>query len=190
MSTIKAIRSSLLRARRLQCAVRIRVRFDTETTYGYVVAVGPKFFAVATVEDCARFNGFKCFRVSDVRKLQVPEESAGFMEAALRKRRVRRPKWPKIDVSTVGTLLTTANRFFPLVTTHEQIAFPDCCDIGRVISCDKTHVSLLRITPKAVWCQEPTRIRLSKITRVDFGGDYEGSLHLVGGAAPVAGRGR
>jgi hypothetical protein len=107
------------------------------------------------------------------------------MEAALRKRRARRPKWPDIDVSTVGTLLTTANRFFPLVTTHEQIAFPDCCDIGRVVACDKTHVALLRITPEAVWCKEPTRIRLSKITRVDFGGDYEGSLHLVGGAPPV-----
>ena len=39
----------------------------------------------------------------------------------------------------------------------------------------------LEIDPDAVWEQKPTKINLSDITRVDFGGQYEEALHLVGG---------
>jgi hypothetical protein len=42
-------------------------------------------------------------------------------------------------------------------------------------------VSLLEITPSAEWEPRPTQYRLSEITRVNFGGDYEGALYMVGG---------
>jgi len=46
-------------------------------------------------------------------------------------------------------------------------------------------VSLLEIGPDAVWDDKPETYRLSEITRVDFGGDYEGALHLVGGSPRI-----
>ena len=43
------------------------------------------------------------------------------------------------------------------------------------------RLSLLEINPDATWDTLPTTCRVSEITRVDFGGDYEGALDLVGG---------
>lgn len=37
------------------------------------------------------------------------------------------------------------------------------------------------MTPDALWEEKPEIYRLSQITRVSFGGDYETALHLVGG---------
>ena len=45
----------------------------------------------------------------------------------------------------------------------------------------KLIAGLLEINPDASWDAEPREYRLRDITRVDFGGDYEDALHLVGG---------
>ena len=41
----------------------------------------------------------------------------------------------------------------------------------------------LEINPDATWDEKPNEYKLSEITRVDFGGDYEKALYLVGGLA-------
>jgi hypothetical protein len=46
-------------------------------------------------------------------------------------------------------------------------------------------VTLLEIGPDAVWDDSPAKYRITKITRVGFGADYENALHLVGGEPPV-----
>jgi hypothetical protein len=51
-------------------------------------------------------------------------------------------------------------------------------------------VSLLEIGPDAAWDNESETYRLSEITRVDFGGDYEEALHLVGGSPKTGKRHR
>jgi hypothetical protein len=58
---------------------------------------------------------------------------------------------------------------------------PDVCWIGRVLGVDRNRVSLLEIGPDAKWDEKPTEFTLSEITRVNFGGEYEDALHLVGG---------
>jgi hypothetical protein len=47
--------------------------------------------------------------------------------------------------------------------------------------CGARSVSLLEINPDAIWDDNPTEFKLSEITRVNFGGDYENALFLVGG---------
>ncbi|MGB6724250.1 MAG: hypothetical protein WBE74_00015, partial [Terracidiphilus sp.] len=59
---------------------------------GYVLAVGPRFFLLALVDENIRFNGFQCLRLQDVRNLQVPAKYAAFVEAALKLRGERRPR--------------------------------------------------------------------------------------------------
>jgi hypothetical protein len=179
------------RSTKLSAALRDKtlVKFARPQAYqdgsvnGYVLDIGPRWFLLALVGDGIRFNGFQCFPLSDVRELQVPHPHAGFAEAALKKRGERRPKKPRVRVESIEELLVSAGRAFPLVTIHREKADPDVCEIGRVVKVKDGRLSLLEINPDATWDKEPKQYRLRDITRVDFGGEYEEALHLVGGRA-------
>jgi hypothetical protein len=154
---------------------------------GYVLDIGPRFFLVALVDDRIWFNGFQCFRLSDVRELEVPHKYAAFVEAALKKRGQRMPSKRRINLASLEDMLLSADRAFGLVTIHREQADPGVCEIGRVICAGEGRVKLHEINPDASWDEEPKEYRLSEITRVDFGGDYEAALQLVGGVS-AAGR--
>lgn len=103
-------------ALRKRSLVRFRQRYDNFLIRGYVLDIGPTFLLTAVVSDRIWFDGFECFRIRDVRGLMA-EPYAEFVETALRKRRERIPKKPRVDVTTIEELLLTANRAFPLVTS-------------------------------------------------------------------------
>jgi len=169
---------------RRKLLVRFTRPFEQGFVHGYVLAVGSRWLLLALVGDGIRFNGFQCFRLRDVRELRVPHPHAGFVEAALKKRGERLPRRPRVGVVCIEDLLQSANRSFPLVTIHREAVDPDVCWIGRVLDMDRRRVTLLEIDPDACWDKEPTDFRLSEITRVDFGGDYEDALYIVGGPPP------
>ena len=146
---------------------------------GYVLAVGPRFFLIALVDENIRFNGFQCLRLQDVRNLEVPAKYAAFIEAALKLRGEKRPRIPAVVVDSVHELLRTAGRAFPLITIHRERVAPDVCHIGRVVAVSESEVSLLEIGPDACWDADALSYRTKEITRVDFGGDYEEALMLV-----------
>jgi hypothetical protein len=173
-----------LRRKRL---VRFSRPFEDGHADGYVLDIGERWFLLALVGDGIRLNGFQCFRLQDVRDLEVPNPHARFYEAALKKRGEQRPRRPRVDLS-LEELLRSANRAFPLVTIHTEEDDPDVCWIGRVVGLNRATLTLLQIDPDATWGEEPRRHRLRDITRVDFGGAYEEALYLVGGDPP-AGRG-
>ena len=179
------------RSTKLAAALRDKtlVKFARPRAYrdgsvnGYVLDVGPRWFLLALVGEGIRFNGFQCFPLSDVRELQVPHPYAAFAEAALKKRRERLPRKPRVRLDGLDALLVSAGRAFPLVTIHREKVDPDYCEIGRVVHVNGGRLSLLEINPDATWDAEPKQYRLRDITRVDFGGEYEEALHLVGGHA-------
>lgn len=158
-------------------------RFEDPVVRGYILDVGPRFFILALVNDRLWFDGYECFRIGDVRGLRS-DLYAPFAEAALRARGERLRRQPGVSVAGVRALLATANRAFPLITIHREVVDPTVCWIGRVVDVERGRVSLLQIRPDATWEETPTVYRLSEITRVSFGGDYEGALHLVGGRPP------
>jgi len=162
--------------------VRFSSALERGTVNGYVLALGPRFFLIALVSDGVRPNGFQCYRLSDIRRLQVPDKYAQFHEAVLKKRGIRFPKKPPVVVNSLTELLITANRAFPLVTIHREKVDAGACWIGRVVDLSKSHVTLLEIGPGAIWDNRLKTYRLSEITRVDFGGDYENALQLIGGS--------
>ena len=147
---------------------------------GYVLDVGPRFFLLALVSDRIWYDGFECLRLSDVRDIKL-DSYARFAEVALKRRRERFPRKPRVNLSTVEELLVSASRVFPLVTIHREQVDPAVCWIGRVVGIDRGRVTLLEIRPDATWKRKPTEYRLSEITRVNFGGDYEDALALVSG---------
>ena len=116
----KKKKSQLTRALRDKLLVRFASALDRGTVNGYVFDIGPQFFLVALVSDGIRFNGFQCYRLSDIRKLRVPDKYASFHEAVLKKRGERIPKKPPVVLSSLAELLLTANRAFPLVTIHRE----------------------------------------------------------------------
>ena len=170
-----------LRTRRF---IRFDRKFEDSSIRGYVLDIGPRFFLLALVSDRLWFDGFECFRIRDVRNVR-PDPYGDFAEAALRLRGEKKPRKPPISLASIQELLLTAGRQFPLVTIHREEMDPEVCWIGHVLSVDDRHVSLLGITPSAQWDQEPESFRLSEITHVNFGADYEDALHLVGGDPPA-----
>ena len=180
-----AAKAVLQRALRTKQLVKFTRPFEPGSVDGYVLAIGPQFFLLALVEDNAWFNGFQCLRISDVRGLQVPAKYAAFVKAALKKRRERMPRKPRVTVTSLEELLWSANRAFPLVTIHRERWDPDVCHIGRVRALGKGRLSLLEVGPDGLWDREISEYSLKEITRVDFGGVYEEALHLVGGPPSV-----
>lgn len=161
--------------------MRFTRRFEDGWVGGYVIAIGPEFFLLALVSDRIWFDGFECFRTSDVRRLQAPQKHAAFIEAALKKRGEHIPRKPLVNIGNIEEILTSANRAFPLVTIHREVAAQGACWIGRVLKVARGRVSFLEIGPDATWEEKPDEYKLREITRVGFGADYEDALHLVGG---------
>lgn len=160
--------------------VRLSRRFEHSAIRGYALEIGPIFFLFTLVSDRVHFDGFECFRVKDIKGIK-PDPYATFVEAALKKRRERRPRKPSVNVASIEELLLSASRAFPLVTIHTEVGDPDVCWIGRILGVNRGRVSLLEINPDATWDNRPAEHRLNDITRVNFGGEYEDALHLVGG---------
>jgi hypothetical protein len=159
--------------------VRFDRRFEDSSIRGYVLDVGSEFLLLSLVSDRVRFDGFECFRISDVRNLR-PDPYAAFAEAALKKRGERKPKRPSVNITNVKGILVSASRAFPLLTIHRERVEPDICHIGRVLNVKDGRLSLLEIGPDARWDDSATEYRIKEITRVNFGGDYENALHIVG----------
>jgi hypothetical protein len=177
--------AELIEARRRHQFIRFWRRFESSKICGYVLDVGPQFFLLALVSDRLWFDGFECFRIADVKDLRL-DPYASFAEAALRKRGEGRPKKPRVSVATIEDVLLSAGKAFPLVTIHREQVDPDVCWIGRVQGVNRGRVSLLEIGPDAIWEDKPEEYRMKEITRVNFGGDYEDALHLVGGEPSVS----
>lgn len=182
----KKLSSRLHDAIRKRQLIRFTRRFEEATVRGYVLAIGPRFFLLALVSDRIWFDGFECFRIADVKDLK-PDPYTKFAEAVLKKRREKRPMKARLDVSSIGKLLLSASRAFPLVTIHREQIDPDVCWIGRIQRVNLESVWLLEIGPDATWDKVPTEYRLKEITQVNFGGDYENALYLVGGEPPTSG---
>jgi hypothetical protein len=180
MRKSRSTTSKLSRFLRDGVFVRFETKFERGYVRGYVLDVGPRFFLLSQVSDRVRLDGFGCYRVDDVKNL-TPDPYANFAEAALRKFRIARPKKPKVSVSKIEELLSSANKSFPLVAIHRAKKDPHACWIGRIEEITRTHVALREIGPDAKWDPGPTKYRLSEITSVEFGGEYERALHLVGG---------
>lgn len=92
------------------------------------------------------------------------------------------PKARGVSVRTIRDLILSAGHKFELLAIHREAVDAEVCWIGRVLGIDGAHVSILEIDPSATWAKKSTYYRLSEITRVNFGGDYEEALALVGSA--------
>ncbi len=94
------------------------------------------------------------------------------------------PKRPRVSLTSVEDLLLSARSLFQLLTIHRERIKPDVCWIGKIEEIKRGKVSLREIGPDAKWDDYPTSYKLNEITSVEFGGEYERALSLVGGNPP------
>jgi hypothetical protein len=180
---LKRVRLQLKEYMRERRFVRFARPFEATDIRGYIVDIGPKFFLLRLVSDRIKYDGYECFRIADVSSLR-PDPFADFVELALKKRREQFGPKPPVMLDGIKELLLSAAQAFPLVTIHREEVDPDACWIGKLTGISRGRASLLEIGPDAIWEASPTAYRLGEITRVNFGGDYEGALYLVGGDPP------
>jgi hypothetical protein len=48
-----------------------------------------------------------------------------------------------------------------------------------------TSVELREVSPAGRWCTRPSRYQMRSITKIDFGGAYEGALAQIAGDVPA-----
>src|SRR3954468_2810042 len=107
----KTCLSQLKDALRTGQFIRFSQRFEDLPIRGYVLDIGPRFFLMALVSDRLWFDGFECFRLSDLSGVMA-DPYARFAEAALRKRHERVPKKPHVSVASIEELVLSAGRAF------------------------------------------------------------------------------
>lgn len=163
----------------------IRLYRPFEQTYvrGYILGVDSEFFLLGLVSDRLWLDGFECFRTDEVDEL-VDDPYADFTQAALAARGEARPELT-LRLTNIAALLLSAAERFALVTIHKERDQPDACYVGKVISVEGGIVWMLEIGPDARWDAAPSAHKLAEITRVNFGGDYEDALALIGGPPPA-----
>jgi hypothetical protein len=159
--------------------VRVALTTSSSAVDGYVVEVGPELFLLSVVNDCIVFDGFNALRFDDIKQIWSPAPHHAFVERALSLRKQERPLAPGVDVSSLGALLTSAARAFPLITLHRERVDPDVCQIGRLVVIGERSVTLREISPDATWYPGTESYDLQDITRVDFGCLYEAALFAV-----------
>jgi len=177
---------SIARLRALQ-SKRTLVRFHRATVEeghvtGVIAGVSTRLIALSVLSDGLRPNGFSVVRRADVSELLAPDPYAGFANEALRLRGDKLGKLPKLDLTSWHTLVTGAQKRFPLLTLHLELTQPDLCYIGRPVELTARAGTFLTIGPDAEWDrQDLAKLPWRDVTRIDFGGEYEQALALVAG---------
>ncbi|MFT5443689.1 MAG: hypothetical protein ACI8W3_002740 [Myxococcota bacterium] len=149
---------------------------------GYVLGVSDTLVCLANVDDRVRFNGIDVFFHKQISDLEVPSPHATFYETALRLRGDTAPATPEIDLSSMKSALGSIAKLTPLVVIHREIEEPEACEIGQIAGLEVKTFQLREIDPDADWAESASSYPYAEVTRVGFGGDYEGALALVAGA--------
>ena len=150
---------------------------------GFVVGVGKVWVLLALLDPNIYLNGFVAVRIADISTVKAPR-SASFVRRALEVRGEWPPVGSDVDLDGAAELVRTASEVAPLVNLQFERDDPKACFIGRPVRFTKNTVYLLEVDPQAEWETQPSKWRLTDLTRVEFLGRYEEALALVAGPPP------
>jgi hypothetical protein len=179
-ATQKKLMLALKAAKRAGRVVRIwRERIDRHALQGVVVSVSDDLVLVHRLSDAIHLDGYGVLRTGDVTQFESRPRYGSFYQRALTVRR-ERPKLPRgIELASMGSAIESASSAFPLFTLHREAISRDTCAIGRLRTVTANTIILRCLTPMAKWDGEYPRYRLSDITLLEFGGQYEDALARV-----------
>jgi len=157
------------------CEVKRRIK-DVGTTMGFIVGSSDSLVLIHTLgSDTFRFNGYTVLRDDDIRGLRFFTKAAYWQFRAVRHFRLKPTPPAGISVASWPELLKSIAQHYPLMSFHPEKTKPDVCYIGPLLSITERTVTIDDLNSNGEW-SGPRRIRLSDVTRVDFGGGYEEAL--------------
>jgi hypothetical protein len=159
-----------------------RSNLEDGSIEGYVVALGPDFFLMEVIDDSIRMDGHYCLRYQDITDCENPCSRMGFVENVLQLRGIERAEKPEVDLSSIEAIVQSVGTSQSIITIHPEETDPGTCFIGKYGGMENGFLSLLELTTDGKWSEEPGKYAIEEITRVDFGGAYEGALLLVANA--------
>ena len=150
---------------------------------GYALAVSKSLVLLSTISTRIDLDGYEVFRLEDVTACEdhFPQKAFLLKAMELKGQSARLPA--DLDLTSIPTLLASAQRQFPLLVIHREKAFPGECDIGRLKLTSDDAFAIHYINPSAEWAPDPGHYRYSDVTRVGFGDEYAKTLALVAGVA-------
>lgn len=162
-----------------------RERIERGWIHGRILAVTQARTALAIHGESVNLNGITVVSNRDITRLQSPDPNARFLEQVLRLRGERYPRLGRLDLTSWQTVVASAAKRARLVTVHVERKDPDVCYIGRPVKMDDLRLTLMTVSPHGVWQpRELMTFAWRDVTRVDYGGGYEGALALIAGPPP------
>lgn len=159
--------------------VKLVRRFNDTEADGFIVGVGRTFLMMAIMSD-GIFDGYSCLRIKDIRQLNRHD-----LDDFVKKPRVllgqKLPPTPKIDLSSIETVLKSVAKIDPLIEIYGDEIEPDLFTFGRFDGIRKNEAAMIGIGKDGKWRDKPGYYLLSDITRIDFLSGYEDTNRLVYG---------
>ncbi|MFJ8041354.1 hypothetical protein ACIRBX_12695 [Kitasatospora sp. NPDC096147] len=172
-------------ATRTHHLVRIhRTIEDTEPIEGFVLATNAAWTLLTPCHDF-RLDGFTAVPTPDISKVKRTGDEDSLTIRALR----RRGQWPTprtdVDLTALPALLLSASTRHHLVGLETERDTPGALWIGAVLRIGRKTVRLHELDPDARWHDKPSKFPLTAITRIQFAGHYEQTLHEFAGPRPA-----
>ena len=109
------LRNAILEAQKSGALVRLERKWvEDGFVHGYIRRVGADFFLICVVSGEIRFDGFQALRFCDLSKVDAPAPHHAFFQRALALRKLRRPRDPFVDLTTIATLLVSGSNRVPV----------------------------------------------------------------------------
>jgi hypothetical protein len=183
MLRVMKVNTQLARAAEKLELVRLRRGIPgADEIEGYVLDIGAEWVLLSRFDPGVFLNGSEVVRRSDIVGAGK-RPSRQFGRRALELHGEWPPTLPgwEVPLDDVGSLLFAVAERRPLLTIYVEADDPDACFIGAPVKVGRRKLSLVEVSPRAVWDAKPTKWPLEDITRIDFGSRYEQALYDVGG---------
>lgn len=184
---VREVRADLDRAHRLQLVTHIRRSApDAPSVRGFIVGIGRKWVAVATLNDRDEPDGHSLLRLRDLLAVTIDPDPECLEVRVLKARGAWPPRVLKVDLDSfagIAEAISTA----PVISVGRA---GGRYQVGSVVLADGDQVLLRLIGRRGVWLRRIRVIRADEIVRLNIGGRFDESNLLAANSAlvrPVSG---
>ena len=120
-------------------------------------------------------NGYSVINADDVSDYRVFDRDDYWQRRAVSLHKLKPVIPNEVSVTNWRELFGSVASHFPLVTLHTERRNPDVCYVGQVLKVSEATLTVRDLDCNCEW-QKPRRLKLTDITRVEFGDGYSMSL--------------
>jgi len=168
-----------------QYFVRITRWFEgADIVSGFVVGLGTKWIAVASLDEGKHPDGWELIRLKDIQKVRVSADRT--VEIRVLQARHQWPlAAPPLLLNGTSALLRSTASCAELVSVHTEKYNSGAMWVGALVDVNGGHLQLEGLDPEACWDDEVFSFKLRDISRVQIADSYTAALALVADPRPM-----